>query len=185
MLVEKALTVRTIIICFGYSLLAYLYVIEGYVNSPTREREAPRYAFRAEVVQSNMRKLVLLLLLLLFAATLAGCVDDTSEAPDSSGDTVDGVTEQDNGVGATTDDDESEPSGQETTNGRGTGETVTVTRVVDGDTFDISAGCDKRAATCKAKFANFLNFRGAPHMPGNDVLVRHPARETRRDGGAR
>ena len=54
-----------------------------------------------------------------------------------------------------------------------------------GDGFDISAGCDKQAQTCKGKFANFLNFRGAPHMPGNDVLLRHAAREARRDGGKR
>ncbi|MEM8790807.1 MAG: DUF2163 domain-containing protein [Pseudomonadota bacterium] len=37
-----------------------------------------------------------------------------------------------------------------------------------GDTFSIIAGCDKRAETCRLKFANFLNFRGFPHMPGDD-----------------
>lgn len=57
--------------------------------------------------------------------------------------------------------------------------------VAPGDGFAITAGCDKRAGTCRTKFANFLSFRGHPHMPGNDVLLRHPASETRRDGGKR
>ena len=35
--------------------------------------------------------------------------------------------------------------------------------------FTISAGCDKAFATCKAKFANQLNFQGFPHLPGNDA----------------
>lgn len=43
-----------------------------------------------------------------------------------------------------------------------------------GQTFTISAGCDKHLATCRAKFANVVNFRGFPHMPGNDYLVRGP-----------
>lgn len=33
-----------------------------------------------------------------------------------------------------------------------------------GDTFTISGGCDKTAATCKAKFNNILNFGGFPHI---------------------
>jgi uncharacterized phage protein (TIGR02218 family) len=43
-----------------------------------------------------------------------------------------------------------------------------------GDGFTIRAGCDKRFATCKAKFANAINFRGFPAMPGDDVVVRYP-----------
>ena len=38
-----------------------------------------------------------------------------------------------------------------------------------GDAFTITAGCDKSFATCKAKFSNQLNFRGFPHLPGNDA----------------
>ena len=38
-----------------------------------------------------------------------------------------------------------------------------------GDGFEIVAGCDKRFSTCKAKFSNHLNFRGFPHLPGNDA----------------
>jgi uncharacterized phage protein (TIGR02218 family) len=40
-----------------------------------------------------------------------------------------------------------------------------------GQTFVVTAGCDKRIATCQAKFANVANFRGFPHMPGNDFLT--------------
>ncbi|MBX3575847.1 MAG: DUF2163 domain-containing protein [Rhizobiaceae bacterium] len=38
-----------------------------------------------------------------------------------------------------------------------------------GDNFTVKAGCDKSFATCKAKFDNALNFRGFPHLPGNDA----------------
>jgi uncharacterized phage protein (TIGR02218 family) len=41
-----------------------------------------------------------------------------------------------------------------------------------GDTFDIFAGCDKRFETCQAKFANAVNFRGFPHIPGQVDLSR-------------
>ncbi|PJR90176.1 hypothetical protein CN878_00265 [Ochrobactrum sp. 695/2009] len=41
--------------------------------------------------------------------------------------------------------------------------------VAQGDAFRIIAGCDKSFATCKAKFGNGLNFRGFPHLPGNDA----------------
>jgi uncharacterized phage protein (TIGR02218 family) len=40
-----------------------------------------------------------------------------------------------------------------------------------GDGFTITAGCDKQFATCRAKFSNTVNFRGFPHMPGNDFLT--------------
>ncbi|HRN83402.1 MAG TPA: DUF2163 domain-containing protein [Hyphomicrobium sp.] len=50
-----------------------------------------------------------------------------------------------------------------------------------GQTFTVSAGCDKRLATCRAKFANAANFRGFPHMPGNDFItaVRRPGAKSR------
>jgi uncharacterized phage protein (TIGR02218 family) len=35
-------------------------------------------------------------------------------------------------------------------------------------------GCDKRFATCRDRFANAVNFRGEPHLPGNDLLTRYP-----------
>lgn len=40
-----------------------------------------------------------------------------------------------------------------------------------GDTFTVSAGCDKHHRTCRSKFGNAVNFRGFPHMPGNDFLT--------------
>lgn len=43
-----------------------------------------------------------------------------------------------------------------------------------GDSFTIHAGCDKRLETCAAKFANVLNFRGEPHVPGTDAMIRYP-----------
>lgn len=41
-----------------------------------------------------------------------------------------------------------------------------------GDAFTVTAGCDRTFATCRAKFANALNFRGFPGLLGNDALVR-------------
>lgn len=35
----------------------------------------------------------------------------------------------------------------------------------------VSAGCDKTLETCRGRFANAANFRGFPHMPGNDFVV--------------
>ncbi len=43
-----------------------------------------------------------------------------------------------------------------------------------GDTMRIEAGCDKRSATCRDKFSNFLNFRGFPNIPGEDWLRAGP-----------
>lgn len=47
--------------------------------------------------------------------------------------------------------------------------------VASGDTFAIVAGCDKSAASCERKFSNIVNFRGFPHMPGNDVVMSYPS----------
>ena len=52
-----------------------------------------------------------------------------------------------------------------------------------GDEFTITAGCDKRFATCKAKFANQLNFRGFPHVPGNDRAYGYATDGAVFDGG--
>lgn len=46
--------------------------------------------------------------------------------------------------------------------------------VVAGDLVKLSEGCDKSLATCAARFGNALNFRGEPHLPGNDLLTRYP-----------
>ncbi len=54
-----------------------------------------------------------------------------------------------------------------------------------GDAFDITAGCDKQFATCKAKFDNAERFRGFPHMPGNDFAMSYPGTGEVMDGGSR
>lgn len=44
-----------------------------------------------------------------------------------------------------------------------------------GDSFSIVAGCAKRLTEdCKTKFNNVINFRGEPHMPGNDAIFKGP-----------
>ncbi len=43
--------------------------------------------------------------------------------------------------------------------------------MAEGDRVRISAGCDKRFATCRDRFRNALCFRGFPHMPGNDAVI--------------
>jgi len=53
----------------------------------------------------------------------------------------------------------------------------------EGDTFKITAGCDKQFGTCRNKFANTINFRGFPHVPGNDFMLRVASRTDRNDGG--
>lgn len=53
-----------------------------------------------------------------------------------------------------------------------------------GAAFTIVAGCDKRFATCKAKFSNALNFRGFPHLPGNDAAYAYVTDGMVFDGGA-
>jgi uncharacterized phage protein (TIGR02218 family) len=52
-----------------------------------------------------------------------------------------------------------------------------------GDTFQITAGCDKTFGTCKAKFNNQRNFRGFPHLPGADFSYSYADGETEHDGG--
>lgn len=55
-----------------------------------------------------------------------------------------------------------------------------------GDFFEARSGCDKTFQTCRGRFANGLNFRGFPHMPGNDFVLGYPragANENR--GGSR
>ena len=40
-----------------------------------------------------------------------------------------------------------------------------------GDAVSVTAGCDKLLETCRTKFGNAVNFRGFPHMPGNDFVT--------------
>lgn len=68
-----------------------------------------------------------------------------------------------------------------TNNGFGTrieaheGEGITLAQVpaaslAVGDTFTLTAGCDKRFATCRNSFANALNFRGFPYIPAPESI---------------
>jgi uncharacterized phage protein (TIGR02218 family) len=57
-----------------------------------------------------------------------------------------------------------------------------VRAIAMGDTFTIRAGCDKRIATCAAKFANAANFRGFPHIPGQDAVIRYATRDGGHEG---
>lgn len=56
--------------------------------------------------------------------------------------------------------------------------------VSPGDRFRVVAGCDKHLGTCRGKFGNVLNFRGFPHMPGEDWVTAYPRAGTVHDGGA-
>ncbi|WP_132254819.1 DUF2163 domain-containing protein [Methylobacterium segetis] len=44
--------------------------------------------------------------------------------------------------------------------------------VAAGDAFTLIPGCDKRLATCAGRYRNAPNFRGFPHLPGNDFVLR-------------
>ncbi len=57
--------------------------------------------------------------------------------------------------------------------------------IAAADPFTVTAGCDKRFATCHDRFNNIVNFRGFPHIPGNDFVMRYPvAGEPGNDGGS-
>lgn len=40
-----------------------------------------------------------------------------------------------------------------------------------GDLITVRAGCNRTLETCRGKFGNAVNFRGFPHMPGNDFVT--------------
>jgi uncharacterized phage protein (TIGR02218 family) len=52
-----------------------------------------------------------------------------------------------------------------------------------GDTFTITAGCDKRLETCRDRFSNVVNFGGFPHMPGNDFALSYATQGDHNTGG--
>ncbi len=71
----------------------------------------------------------------------------------------------------------------------GTGGLVTLTlleaplrAITVGDNFTVTAGCDKRAETCGAKFSNIVNFRGFPHIPGQDAVIRYATKDGGHEG---
>ena len=54
--------------------------------------------------------------------------------------------------------------------------------IAEDDAFTIHAGCDKRMETCGAKFANTANFRGFPHIPGQDAVLRYATKDGGHEG---
>lgn len=56
--------------------------------------------------------------------------------------------------------------------------------VVEGDAMVVTAGCDRRLATCRDTFSNVPNFRGFPHIPGSDFVLRYPRQGDSLDGRA-
>jgi uncharacterized phage protein (TIGR02218 family) len=56
--------------------------------------------------------------------------------------------------------------------------------IAAGERVLIVAGCDRRGETCRLKFDNFDNFRGFPHIPGDDWLNSYPVQSGGNDGGS-
>lgn len=54
-----------------------------------------------------------------------------------------------------------------------------------GDSVRLEAGCDKRFATCRDRFSNQLNFRGFPHIPGEERLLSVPVKVAVQSGGGK
>ncbi|UVO52976.1 DUF2163 domain-containing protein [Sphingomonas sp. SUN039] len=53
-------------------------------------------------------------------------------------------------------------------------EPVVVALSVSGPVaVELVEGCDRQLGTCRDRFANVANFRGEPHLPGNDLLTRY------------
>lgn len=48
-------------------------------------------------------------------------------------------------------------------------------RLAPGDLVDLREGCDRRFSTCRDRFQNKDNFRGEPHVPGTDSVIRYPS----------
>ncbi len=49
----------------------------------------------------------------------------------------------------------------------------------------IAAGCDKDWSNCQKKFRNIANFRGFPHMPGNDFVLAGPENQSAANNGGK
>ncbi|HEY0218178.1 MAG TPA: DUF2163 domain-containing protein [Afipia sp.] len=57
-------------------------------------------------------------------------------------------------------------------------------KIAVGDSFTLTAGCDKQFTTCRDRFANSVNFRGFPQIPGNDFIIAAPDSGAVNDGGS-
>lgn len=54
--------------------------------------------------------------------------------------------------------------------------------VAVGDRVRATVGCDKSLAACRDRFANALNHRGFPHLPGNDFAFSYASSDAVHDG---
>lgn len=52
-----------------------------------------------------------------------------------------------------------------------------------GDTLRMTAGCDHSLEMCRDRWGNVLNFRGEPHAPVSDDLIRGPGQDVARSSG--
>lgn len=57
-------------------------------------------------------------------------------------------------------------------------------QVAPGDRVRVHVGCDKSFATCRDLYANQQNFRGFPHIPGNDFVLSVPDQHVLKDGSS-
>jgi uncharacterized phage protein (TIGR02218 family) len=57
-----------------------------------------------------------------------------------------------------------------------------VRAVAEGDGLIARAGCPKTLEACRDKFGNVANFRGFPHIPGNDAVVRYATKDGGHEG---
>ncbi|WP_068310446.1 DUF2163 domain-containing protein [Polycladidibacter hongkongensis] len=56
--------------------------------------------------------------------------------------------------------------------------------IAAGDTFTVFAGCAHTFAACKDKFANAVNYRGFPHMPGPDFVLSYANQDEQKNDGS-
>lgn len=55
-----------------------------------------------------------------------------------------------------------------------------------GDALTVTAGCNRTFAMCRDRFSNHLNFRGFPHMPGDEFAGEYAITgDPNLDGGSR
>lgn len=47
--------------------------------------------------------------------------------------------------------------------------------ILVNDQVQLIAGCDKNFSTCRDVYGNIKNFRGFPHLPGNDFVISYVA----------
>lgn len=57
------------------------------------------------------------------------------------------------------------------------------TPIQPNDLVTLRAGCDKQFVTCRAKFSNGVNFRGFPHIPGDDFVLNYATRDNPNNDG--